>query len=88
MKIRIDGNVLRFEWANETGKWADFRTIGAIVSDGEGCIVDVICSSHSRGASAAPGETLRFEKNLPPYITQEMTDEAVFEAYAYRMRGK
>jgi len=87
-KIWINGNVLHFEWTNETGKSADFRTVGAIVSDKEGHIVDAICSSHSRGASAAPGETLRFEKNLPPYITQEMIDEAVFETFACQMNGK
>lgn len=87
-KIRIDGNVLRFEWANETDKWADFRTIGAIVSDGEGRIVDVICSSHSRGAAAGPGETLIFEKQLPPYVTQEMANGSTFEAFACQMNVK
>lgn len=87
-KIWAEEGVLYFEWTNDTDEKADFRTIGAVMCDKEGRILDVICSAYSRGASAAPGETLRFEKELPPYITQEMTDEAVFEAYAYRMRGK
>ena len=87
-KVWVEDGVLYFEWTNDTDEKVDFRTIGAVMCDKEGRMFDVICSSYSRGASAAPGETLRFEKELPPYITQEMTDEAVFEAYAYRMRGK
>lgn len=87
-ETKMDRNVLAFSWTNETSEFADFRTIGAIVSDGEGRIVDVICLSHSRGASAAPGETLTFEKELSPYITQEMADGAMFEAFAFQMNVK
>lgn len=83
--IRIDGRTMRFEWTNCTDKTMDFRTIGAIVSDREGRIIDVISLTYSRGASAAPGETVVFEKELAPYITQEMTDGAVYEVFAYKM---
>lgn len=82
-----DGS-LNFEWTNDTGERIEFRTIGAVMRDESGCILDVIASTYSRGASAAPGETLHFEKEWPPYITQEMADGAVFEVFAYRMREK
>ncbi len=87
-KTWIDGNVLHFEWTNETGQLADFHTIGAIVRDVNGSIMDVICSSHSRGAAVAPGETLIFEKQLPPYVTQEMANGVTFEAFACQMNVK
>lgn len=82
--VRIDGRTIRFAWTNETNETLDFRTIGAIASDGEGRIIDVIRSTYSRGAVAAPGETIAFEKELAPYITQEMADGASFEAFAYK----
>jgi len=82
--IWVNGSTIRFEWTNATDEKLDFRTIGAVVSDGEGRIIDVIRSTFSRGAVAAPGETLAFEKELPPYITQEMIDSAAFEAFAFQ----
>ena len=87
-EIELDGNALAFSWTNESSGSADFRTIGAIVRDLNGSIMDVICSSHSRGAAAAPGETLIFEKQLPPYVTQEMANGATFEAFACQMNVK
>ena len=87
-EIKLDGNALAFSWTNESSGSADFRTIGAIVSDREGRIVDVICSSHSRGAAAGPGEMLIFEKQLPPYVTQEMVNGAMFDAFACQMNVK
>ena len=82
--IRIDGNTISFEWTNETEETLDFRTIGAIVSDEEGRMIDVIRSTFTCGAVAAPGETLMFEKVLSPYITQEMIAGASFEAFAFK----
>lgn len=87
-EIGIDGRELAFSWTNETGEFTDFRTIGAVICDAQGRMIDVILSTFSRGACAVPGETLRFEKELPPYITREMADSAVFEAFAYQMGGK
>lgn len=84
--IRIDGNKISFEWTNNTDEMLDFRTIGAIVSDGEGRMIDVICTSFSRGAVAAPGETICFQKELAPYIDAQMMEGAVFDAFAYRMK--
>ena len=80
----MDGRTLRFEWVNDTDETLEFRTVGAVMSDAQGRIVDVIRSTHSRGAVAMPGETLRFEKELPPYVTQEMIDGAAFAPYAFR----
>jgi len=84
-RIWIDGRTVHFEWTNETEDILEFRTIGAVLSDGEGRIVDVIRLTYSRGAVAAPGEVLTFEKELLPYITQEMMNDAVYEVFAFRM---
>lgn len=87
-KIWIDGRTLHFEWTNETEDILGFRTIGAVVSDREGRIIDVIRLTYSRGAVAAPGEVLTFEKELLPYIAQEMIDGAEFDVFAYKMGAK
>lgn len=84
-RIWIDGRMVYFEWENETSEEQGFRTIGAVVSDREGRMVDVICSTFSRKAVAAPGGTLSLQKELAPYVTQEQIDGMVFEAFAYRM---
>ena len=83
--VRVEGRTIHFEWTNDTDETIGFRTIGAVVCDGEGRMMDVVRSTYSRGAVCAPGETLAFEKELSPYITQEMIDGASFEAFAYRM---
>lgn len=83
-KVWVEGRTLRFEWTNDMDETLEFRTIGAVMSDAQGRIADVIRSTSSREAVAAPGETLRFEKELPPYVTQEMADGASFAPYAFR----
>lgn len=83
-KVWIEDRMIRFEWVNNTDETLEFRTIGAVMSDAQGCIVDVIRSTFSRGAVAAPGEAIAFEKELAPYITQEMIDGAAFEIFAFR----
>ena len=85
-KIWIEDRTLYFEWMNTTEETQDFRTIGAVMNDAEGRMIDVIESTHSRGAIVAPGEMLRFQKELAPYVTQEMIDCAAFEPYAFMMR--
>lgn len=84
-RVFIEGRSLCFEWVNDTQELIEFRTVGAVMSDAQGRIVDVIRSTSSREAVAAPGETLRFEKELPPYVTQEMADGASFAPYAFRL---
>lgn len=84
-KVWVEGRTLCFEWTNDTDETLEFRTIGAVMSDAQGRIADVIRSTSSREAVAAPGETLRFEKELPPYVTQEMADGASFAPYAFRL---
>lgn len=84
-RVFIEGRSLRFEWVNDTDETLEFRTIGAVMSDAQGRIADVIRSTSLREAVAAPGETLRFEKELPPYVTQEMADGASFAPYAFRL---
>lgn len=84
-RVWVDGRTLRFEWRNDTDETLAFYAIGAVMSDAQGRIVDVIRLTYSRGATAAPGETLRFEKELPPYVTQELAGGASFAPYAFRM---
>lgn len=84
-RVFIEGRSLCFEWVNDTDETLEFRTIGAVMSDAQGRIADVIRSTSSREAVAAPGETLCFEKELPPYVTQEMADGASFAPYAFRL---
>lgn len=84
-RVFIEGRSLCFEWVNDTQELIEFRTVGAVMSDAQGRIADVIRSTSSREAVAAPGETLRFEKELPPYVTQEMADGASFAPYAFRL---
>lgn len=85
-KIWIEDRTLYFEWTNVTEETNDFRTIGAVVCDKDGRVIDVIESTYSRGAVAKAGEILRFQKELPPYVTQEMIDCAAFEPYAFTMQ--
>lgn len=83
-KVWVEGRTLRFEWVNDTDETLEFRTIGAVMSDKDGRIIDVIRSTYSRGAVAAPGETLRFDKELAPYISSETAEGAQFDAFGYR----
>ncbi|MGN0776313.1 MAG: hypothetical protein ACI4MM_06505 [Candidatus Ventricola sp.] len=83
-KVWAEGRTLRFEWMNDTDEPVEFRTVGAVMSDAQGRIMDVIRTTLSRTGTIAPGETLTFEKELAPYITQDMLDGAVFAPYAYR----
>lgn len=83
-KVRVEGRTLRFEWVNDTDEPIEFRTIGAVMCDAQGRIMDVIRTTLSRTGTIAPGETLTFEKELAPYITQDMLDGAVLAPYAYR----
>lgn len=87
-KVWIDGRTICFEWFNSTEGKLNFRTVGAVMRDEEGRVIDVIRSTYSRGAVALPGETLAFKKELSPYITQEMIDGAVFDVFAYEMGAK
>lgn len=84
-RVWVDGRTLRFEWRNDTDETLAFYAIGAVMSDAQGRIVDVIRLTYSRGATAAPGETLRFEKELPPYVIEELAGGASFAPYAFRM---
>jgi len=81
----IEDGKIRFEITNETDREMAFRTIGVIVSDRAGRLMDVLSTSYSRGATAMPGETIALEKRLQPYVTEGMTDGAQFEVFGYLM---
>jgi len=81
----IEDGKLCFEMTNETDREMAFRTIGVIVSDAEGRLMDVFSTSYSRGAKAMPGEKIEIQKPMQPYVTQEMASGAQFEIFAFLM---
>lgn len=84
-KTWIEAGKSCFEMINETDHEVAFRTIGVIVRDTEGRLMDVLSTSYSRGAKAMPGEKIEIQKPLPSYVTQEMADGAQFEVFAFLM---
>ncbi|MBQ2947723.1 MAG: hypothetical protein IJD94_01955 [Clostridia bacterium] len=84
-KAWIEDGKICFEWTNDTEEAQSFRTIGAVVSERNGRVTDVLMETYARGAQVEPGETFSAEKTLPPYFTQEMIDGATFKVFAYRM---
>lgn len=83
-KAWIEDGTIYFEAANAGDETAEYRSIGVIVSDKEGKIIDVLREYLTTGAVIAPGETLKASKALAPYVTKEMLDGAAFETFAYR----
>lgn len=81
----IEDGKICFEMTNETDDAMAFRTIGVIVSDAEGRLMDVLTMSYSRGAKAMPGEMIAMEKQLQPYVTAEMAAGAQFEIFGFLM---
>lgn len=84
----IEDGTICFETANAGDEAAEYRSIGVIVSDKEGRIVDVLREYLSTGASLEPGETLTARKALAPYVTEEMLEGATLETFAYRVPKK
>ena len=87
-KAWIADGKLYFEMTNDVQKEAAFRTIGVIVSDEQGRLMDVLSTSYSRGAKAMPGEKIEAQKPLQPYVTEEMVDGAQFEVFGFLMPSK
>ena len=84
-RVWIENGKTCFEMVNDTQQPMAFRTIGVLVSDACGRLMDVLRFSYARGAQAQPGETIAFEKALQPYITDEMAADAQFETFAFSM---
>lgn len=87
-RVFIENDKVCFEMINDAKHPMSFHTIGAIVSDGKGRIMDVLCTSYSRSGGIQPGEKLTFEKPLQPYVTHEMAKEAQYEVFAYSMKNE
>ena len=85
LDYKVEDGKIFFEMINETEREMAFRTIGVIVSDVNGRLLDIMTSSYSRGARAMPGEKIVFEKELQPYVTEEMTVHAQFEVFGFLM---
>lgn len=81
----IEDGKIRFEMINDTDHDMAFRTLGVIVSDQEGRLMDVLVTSYSRGAKAAPGEKIEAQKPVQSYVTKELAAGAQFEIVAYLM---
>ena len=81
----IEDGTLYFETTNASDQTAEYYSVGVIVSDRDGRIIDLLCTRNIDEAVIAPGETLTLEKALQPYITPEMTDGATFEVFAYSL---
>ena len=79
----IDSGTLHFETTNTADQPAEYYHIGVIVSDSQGRIIDLLSTVYTDDAVLEPGQTLSLQKELQPYITEDMTGGATFEVFAY-----
>lgn len=68
---------------NDQDEPAVYRTLGAVLCDAQGNIVDVL---REATVTLQPGESLTLEKELPPYVTDGMIEGARIEPYGYMLR--
>ncbi len=68
---------------NDQDESATYRTLGAVLCDAQGNIVDVL---REATVTLQPGESLTLEKELPPYVTDRMLEGAQVEPYGYMLR--
>lgn len=68
---------------NDQDEPAVYRTLGAVLCDAQGNIVDVL---REATVTLQPGESLTLEKELPPYVTDGMLEGAQVEPYGYMLR--
>lgn len=68
---------------NDQDEPAVYRTLGAVLCDAQGNIVDVL---REATVTLQPGESLMLEKELPPYVTDGMLEGARIEPYGYMLR--
>lgn len=68
---------------NDQDEPATYRTLGAVLCDAQGNIVDVL---REATVTLQPGESLTLEKELPPYVTDGMLEGARIEPYGYMLR--
>lgn len=68
---------------NDQDEPAVYRTLGAVLCDAQGNIVDVL---REATVTLQPGESLTLEKELSPYVTDGMLEGARIEPYGYMFR--
>ena len=68
---------------NDQDEPAVYRTLGAVLCDAQGNIVDVL---REATVTLQPGESLTLEKELPPYVTDGMLEGARIKPYGYMLR--
>lgn len=68
---------------NDQDKPVAYKALGAVLSDAQGNIVDVL---QQAGVVLQPGESLTLEKELLPYVTDAMLRGAKVEPYGYMLR--
>lgn len=59
----------------------NYYALGAVMSDAQGRIVDVLRTRMT--TTVAPGERVILEKDMLPYVTAQMLEGATFEPFAY-----
>lgn len=85
----IEGNTICFEMTNTTNEQLFFYTIGAAMCNAEGQLIDMIKTSYAEEPSGvAPGATLKIQKQLAPYVTDAMMEDASFEVFCYAYPGE
>ncbi len=77
---RVEDGKIRLEVKNGTEKAISYYALGAVLSDAQGCIVDVL---DEKTVDIAPGESVTLEKELLPYATAEMLEGATLEIFGY-----
>ncbi len=70
---------------NDQEKPVTYKSVGAVLSDAQGNIVDVLRWTEV-AEPIQPGESLTIEKELLPYVTDAMLEGAQVEPYAYMFR--
>lgn len=87
-KAWIEDGTIYFETTNGSDEATEYRSVGVIISDKEGRIVDVLREYLSTGATIEPGAALTASKALAPYVTEEMLEGMTLETFAYRIPKK
>lgn len=79
-EARVGDGKIHLEVSNGTEKVKSYYALGAVLSDAQGCIVDVL---DEKMVDIAPGESATLEKELLPYVTAEMLEGATLDIFGY-----
>ncbi len=77
---RVEDGKILLEVKNGTEKAISYFALGAVLSDAQGCMVDVL---DEKTVDIAPGASVTLEKELPPYVTPQMLEGATLDIFGY-----